>query len=103
MPAPQPDPTRDLDHNGIVDALDDRSRDLDHDGIIDAEDRAVNDLNNDHIIDSTDRQLMNDASQTQKKVGTTMGWTKSGETWQPPENTNSQDQSQTLSAKVRTS
>lgn len=70
------DLTRDLDHNGIVDASDDRSRDLDRDGVIDTADRSQMDLNGDNLIDGTDQKLG-----TKITVGTDMGWTKENGAW----------------------
>ena len=96
-PPPKPDLTRDLDHNGIVDALDDPSRDLDHDGIIDADDRAVNDLDGDHVIDSTDRQMK--ANAAQQNVGEKLGWTTTDDAWKRSENTEAQKQADTTKIK----
>lgn len=92
---PKPDLSRDLDHNGIVDALDDRSRDLDRDGVIDTADRQEKDLNRDNVIDGTDQK-----QQQQQKVGTAMGWTKDGESWTPPEQTNKVQQQQKLGPRL---
>lgn len=86
-PPPKPDLSRDLDHNGIVDAADDRSRDLDRDGVIDAGDRQEKDLNHDNKIDGADQKTET------PKVGTVMGWSKEeGEGWRPPEEANKQQQ-----------
>ena len=98
MPTPppnKPDLSRDLDHNGIVDAADDRSRDLDRDGVIDTADRQEKDLNRDNVIDGTDQ-----TKQQAPKVGTVMGWSKDGESWTPPEQTNKIQQQQKLGPKL---
>ena len=87
--ASKPDPARDLDHNGIVDAADDRSRDLNRDGVLDADDRSVNDLNHDNAIDGTDQKLEGKQKlQPTQKVGEAIGWSNDGGSWQPPENSN---------------
>ena len=85
----KPDLTRDLDHNGLVDALDDRSRDLDRDGVIDTGDRPQKDLNHDNLIDGTDQQ-----QQAKNNVGTDLGWTKNQGSWTPLEAAKTQQQSQ---------
>jgi hypothetical protein len=98
MPTPppqKPDPSRDLDHNGIVDAADDRSRDLDRDGVIDTADRQEKDLNRDNVIDGTDQK-----QKQAQKVGTTMGWSKDGESWKPPEEANKQAQQQKIGPRL---
>ncbi len=83
------DLSRDLDHNGLVDAADDRSRDLDRDGVIDTADRSQKDLNHDNLIDGTDQQL-----QAKNNVGTDLGWTKNQGSWTPAEPAKVQQQSQ---------
>jgi hypothetical protein len=89
-PAPEkPDLSRDLDHNGIVDAADDRSRDLNHDGVIDGNDRQERDLNHDNVIDGTDQEL-----QARQNVGASMGWSNEGGSWKPLENDESQKRKQ---------
>jgi hypothetical protein len=88
------DLSKDLNHDGIVDASDDRSRDLNRDGVIDSLDRQERDVNHDNVIDSTDRKQKVDANQTQNAVGTTLGWTKDDQSWKRPETSNTQSQSQ---------
>lgn len=92
---PKPDLSRDLDHNGIVDSLDDRSRDLDRDGVIDNADRQEKDLNRDNKIDGADQ-----TKQQVPKVGTVLGYTKDGDSWTPPEQNNKIQQQQTIRPKL---
>lgn len=75
----KPDLSRDLDHDGDIDLADDRRLDLDGDGSIDLADREEMDLDNDQDIDTADQALQEAQRQ---RVGTAMGFQKSGQIWQ---------------------
>ncbi|MDB6140643.1 MAG: hypothetical protein JWO94_3715 [Verrucomicrobiaceae bacterium] len=94
MPPAVPDPSRDLNHDGIVDAADNPIGDRNHDGIIDSTDDEAEDRNHDHIIDSTDREPAVEQAQAQNSVGASMGWSKNEQCWERPETAQAQTQAQ---------
>jgi hypothetical protein len=81
----RPDFSKDLDHDGDIDAGDNRIDDLNHDGRIDGSDSEALDLDHDNDIDGKDRVIEEQAPEEKESVGARLGWSKAGDTWTRPE------------------
>lgn len=83
MPALPPKPLKsgqDRDQDGDIDLGDDAINDLNRDGRIDAADTPEQDLDRDNDIDAQDHAL-----EEKPLVGSALGLSKSGGSWQKPQ------------------